>query len=200
MLIEAQIWTVLRTDKGNAVLVKPVGTDRAVPIFIGRAEAESILFGLVRVKMPRPLTHDLLLNFMEKSGTQVERVEITELKERTFYSRILIKQGLKRIVLDARPSDSLGLASRLRCPVFIAESIIEEVGVSVSLIDPEEMAFTDEMQFADDQEAEQEVVPISSLAEQQPDLRTRLQRELDFAVEQENYEEAARIRDRLNSL
>ncbi len=200
MLIEARIWTVLRTDKGNAVLVKPVGTDRAVPIFIGRAEAESILFGLVRVKMPRPLTHDLLLNFMEKSGTQVERVEITELKERTFYSRILIKQGLKRIVLDARPSDSLGLASRLRCPVFIAESIIEEVGVSVSLIDPEEMAFTDEMQFADDQEAEQEVVPISSLAEQQPDLRTRLQRELDFAVEQENYEEAARIRDRLNSL
>ncbi len=200
MLVEAQIWTVLRTDKGNAVLVKPVGTDRAVPIFIGRAEAESILFGLVRVKVPRPLTHDLLLSFMEKSGTQVERVEITELKERTFYSRILIKQGLKRIVLDARPSDSLGLASRLRCPVFIAESIVEEVGVSVSLIDPEEMAFTDEMQFSDETVDEDEGVPIIALETQQPDLRTRLQRELDQAVEQENYEEAARIRDRLNSL
>lgn len=200
MLVEAQIWTVLRTDKGNAVLVKPVGTDRAVPIFIGRAEAESILFGLVRVKVPRPLTHDLLLSFMEKSGSQVERVEITELKERTFYSRILIKQGLKRIVLDARPSDSLGLASRLRCPVFIAESIVEEVGVSVSLIDPEEMAFTDEMQFSDETVDEDEGVPIIALETQQPDLRTRLQRELDQAVEQENYEEAARIRDRLNSL
>lgn len=200
MLVEAQIWTVLRTDKGNAVLVKPVGTDRAVPIFIGRAEAESILFGLVRVKVPRPLTHDLLLSFMEKSGTQVERVEITELKERTFYSRILIKQGLKRIVLDARPSDSLGLASRLRCPVFIAESIVDEVGVSVTLIDPEEMAFTDEMQFSDETVDEDEGVPIIALEAQQPDLRTRLQRELDQAVEQENYEEAARIRDRLNSL
>ena len=182
MLVEAEIWTVARTEKGNAVLVKPVGGDRAVPIFIGQLEAQSILFGLAGVPVPRPMTHDLFISVMEKTGITIERVEITDLKDRTFYSRLILKQGMKRVVIDSRPSDSLGIASRMHCPVFIAESIVDEAGVAVSLISEDEVQLTEEE--ADSSENERE----------------RLERELNKAVETENYEEAARIRDRLNEL
>lgn len=185
MLVEAEIWTVARTDKGNAVLVKPVGSDRAVPIFIGQLEAQSILFGLAGVPVPRPMTHDLFISVMEKSNISVERVEITDLKDRTFYSRLLLKQGMKRIVVDSRPSDSLGIASRVHCPVFIAESIVDEAGVAVNLISEDEAQFGFEKETAEDSS---------------DDNRKALEQALEQAVEAENYEEAARIRDKLNDL
>lgn len=180
MLVEAEIWTVARTDKGNAVLVKPVGSDRAVPIFIGQLEAQSILFGLASVPVPRPMTHDLFISVMEKTNLSVDRVEITDLKDRTFYSRLVLKQGMKKIVVDSRPSDSLGIASRLKCPIFIAESIVDEAGVAVNLISE------DEVQLNVEDPVEQE--------------KERLEQELQKAVDEENYEEAARIRDRLKEL
>jgi uncharacterized protein len=185
MLVEAEIWTVARTDKGNAVLVKPVGSDRAVPIFIGQLEAQSILFGLAGVPVPRPMTHDLFISVMEKSNISVERVEITDLKDRTFYSRLLLKQGMKKIVVDSRPSDSLGIASRVHCPVFIAESIVDEAGVAVNLITEEEISLGGGESSADN--------PAD-------DSRQELEHALEKAVEAENYEEAARIRDRLKEL
>lgn len=189
MLVEAEIWTVARTDKGNAVLVKPVGSDRAVPIFIGQLEAQSILFGLASVPVPRPMTHDLFISVLEKSNMSIERVEITDLKDRTFYSRLIIKQGLKRIVIDSRPSDSLGIASRVHCPVYIAESIVDEAGVAVNLITDEDTQF----------ESVEHVAPDESTGDDSAE-RTRLEEELQRAVEEENYEEAARIRDRMKEL
>ena len=186
MLIEAEIWTVARTDKGNAVLVKPVGSDRAVPIFIGQLEAQSILFGLASVPVPRPMTHDLFISVLEKSNITVERVEITDLKDRTFYSRIILKQGLKRIVVDSRPSDSLGIASRVHCPVYIAESIVDEAGVAVNLISDEEVQLQSGEDGSDDAGPEIQ--------------RSQLEAALQRAVDEENYEEAARIRDELREL
>ncbi len=180
MLVEAEIWTVARTEKGNAVLVKPVGSDRAVPIFIGQAEAQSILFGLANVPVPRPMTHDLFLRVLEKANITVDRVEITDLKDRTFYSRLVMKQGMKKLVVDSRPSDSLGIATRVHCPVFIAESIVDEAGVAVNLINEIET------QLGDGDPLQEE--------------RHSLEAKLTEAVEQEDYEEAARIRDRLKEL
>ena len=187
MLVEAEIWTVARTDKGNAVLVKPVGSDRAVPIFIGQLEAQSILFGLASVPVPRPMTHDLFISILEKSNISVERVEITDLKDRTFYSRLVLKQGLKRIVVDSRPSDSLGIASRIHCPVYIAESIVDEAGVAINLISEDEVQLDPEAEIPGD---------TSGTDDQRSQLEERLQR----AVDEENYEEAARLRDRLKDL
>ncbi|MDA3949990.1 MAG: bifunctional nuclease family protein [Spirochaeta sp.] len=192
MLVEAEIWTVARTDKGNAVLVKPVGSDRAVPIFIGQLEAQSILFGLASVPVPRPMTHDLFISVLEKSNMSVERVEITDLKDRTFYSRLVIKQGLKRIVVDSRPSDSLGIASRVQCPVYIAESIVDEAGVAVNLITDEDAQLEPMDNPEDPDTAPEETAP--------PTERTRLEAALEKAVQDENYEEAARIRDRMQEL
>ncbi len=198
MLVEAEIWTVARTDKGNAVLVKPVGSDRAVPIFIGQLEAQSILFGLAGVPVPRPMTHDLFISVLEKSSMSVERVEITDLKDRTFYSRLVIKQGLKRIVVDSRPSDSLGIASRVHCPVFIAESIVDEAGVAVNLITEEEGS--DGTPGMEDMASTTENFGDQPVESQSVDERTRLEAALQRAVDEENYEEAARIRDRIQNL
>ena len=180
MLVEAEIWTVARTDKGNAVLVKPIGSERAVPIFIGQLEAQSILIGLGNVPMPRPLSHDLFTTMMEKLNATIDRVDITELKDGTFYARIVMKQGLKKIVIDSRPSDALGITARIHCPLYIAESIVEEAGIAINLITEEDP----KVDVPDPREIE----------------RTRLEQELEKAVEDEDYEEAARIRDKINEL
>jgi uncharacterized protein len=180
MLVEAEIWTVARTDKGNAVLVKPIGSERAVPIFIGQLEAQSILIGLGNVPMPRPLSHDLFITMMEKLNVTLDRVDITELRDGTFYARIVLKQGLKKIVLDSRPSDALGITARLHCPLYITESIVEEAGIAINLISDED--------------------PETSVPDPKEIEKTRLQDELQKAVDSEDYEEAARIRDMINEL
>lgn len=180
MLVEAEIWTVARTDKGNAVLVKPIGSERAVPIFIGQLEAQSILIGLGNVPMPRPLTHDLFITMMEKLNATIERVDITELRDGTFYARIVLKQGLKKIVIDSRPSDALGITARIHCPLYIAEAIVEEAGIAINLIT--------------------EAEPSAEMPDPAEIEKTRLEEELQRAVEEENYEEAARLRDKINQL
>lgn len=181
MLIEAEIWTVARTDKGNAVLVKPIGSERAVPIFIGQLEAQSILIGLGNVPMPRPLSHDLFIAVLEKLNVTLDRVDITELRDGTFYARIVLKQGLKKIVIDSRPSDALGITARVHCPLYIAESIVEEAGIAINLITDEE--------GGSDEVPDQEELELD-----------RLEDELKKAVDEENYEEAARLRDRIKEL
>lgn len=133
------------------------------------------------------MTHDLFISVLEKSNISVERVEITDLKDRTFYSRLILKQGLKRIVVDSRPSDSLGIASRLHCPVYIAESIVDEAGVAVNLISDDEVQLQTEGDVGGDQGPH-------------GDPRTELEERLQKAVDDENYEEAARLRDKLKEL
>ncbi len=181
MLVEAEIWTVARTDKGNAVLVKPLESERAVPIFIGQLEAQSILIGLGKVPMPRPLTHDLFLTVLEQLQVKIDRVEITELKDGTFYAKIQMRQDGKELSIDSRPSDALGLAARLHCQVFISDTVVEEAGIEINLITEEEPQLTVTETVQDSE-------------------RGRLEEELAKAIEEEDYEEAARIRDRLNQL
>ncbi len=180
MLVEAEIWTIARTDQGNAVLVRPTGSESAVPIFIGQLEAQSILIGLGNVPMPRPLTHDLFLSLLATLGIQLQRIEITSLKEGTFYAQIILKPATgDEMIVDARPSDSIGIAVRAKCPVFIDEAIVEEAGISVSSVNAggEEMG-------ANPYETE----------------KKRLEEELHRAVEDENYEDAAKLRDKLQKL
>lgn len=194
MLVEAEIWTVARTDKGNAVLVKPLGSERAVPIFIGQLEAQSILIGLGNVPMPRPLTHDLLISLMEKLNATIERIEITELKDGTFYSRILLKHGIKKLSIDSRPSDALGIAARLHCPVFIAEAVVEEAGIAVNMIQTEDDS-------GETSAGEDSVIAAAETAAAgDSGEKSRLLEQLQKAVDEENYEEAARLRDRINEL
>lgn len=189
-LVEAEIWTVAKTDQGNAVLVKPVDGDKAVPIFIGPLEAQNILLGLSEVDIPRPLTHDLLLSLLTTLGARLVRVDIHTLAEDTYYSNIVLEHAGRRYEIDARPSDSLALAVRADCPIYIDLDMVEESGVSLeqlreSTVDPE----------GEDGDDEPEAEPSAREA-QLTDLRERLNQ----AVTQENYEEAARLRDQIQKL
>ena len=93
MLVPAEVWTVAKAEQGSAVLIKPIGSEVAVPIFIGPLEAHAILIGLANHKMPRPLTHDLLIATLEQLGTKISRIEITALKEGTFYGRLVLSRA-----------------------------------------------------------------------------------------------------------
>src|SRR5512136_1346919 len=101
MLVPAEVWTVAKAEQGNAVLVRPMGLDVAVPIFIAPLEAQSILIGLGSVKMPRPLTHDLFISVLENLQCAINRVEITSLKEGTYYAKLILNSSGDEIAVDA---------------------------------------------------------------------------------------------------
>ena len=135
MLVPAEVWTVAKAEQGNAVLVRPLGLDVAVPIFIAPLEAQSILIGLGSVKMPRPLTHDLFISVLENLESSVNRVEITSLKEGTYFAKLILESGGAEIAVDARPSDCLALAVRVKCPIYIDEAVVDEAGISVKMVE-----------------------------------------------------------------
>lgn len=189
-MLPAEIWTVAKTDQGNAVLVKPVDGDKAVPIFIGPLEAQNILLGLGEVEIPRPLTHDLLLHLLITLEARLVRVDIHTLSEGTFYSNLVLEHQSRRFEIDARPSDSLALAVRADCPIFIDEDLVEEAGVSLEQL---KQATID----AEAEEGDDEPEAEPSMAEVQ---RIDLQARLEKAVADENYEEAARLRDEIEKL
>jgi len=189
--VEAEIWTVAQTDQGNVVLVRPKGSDLAVPIFIGQLETQSILIGMGGVEVPRPLTHDLFINLLSSLRAELARIEIHDLREGTFYGRLILHpEGQEEIVVDARPSDAIGIAVRSLCPVFIAESVVEEAGISVNLVTG--MHVDADMPVFPNLAALGGIVPASNEGELE-----RLRAELEKAVAEEDYERAAKLRDRI---
>ena len=132
MLVPAEVWTVAKAEQGSAVLIKPIGSEVAVPIFIGSLEAQAILIGLANHKMPRPLTHDLLLSTLRELDAKISRIEITELKEGTFYARLILNRNGNDLIMDSRPSDCVALAVRAKCPIFIDEGVVDEAGIPIS--------------------------------------------------------------------
>jgi bifunctional DNase/RNase len=180
MLVPAEVWTIAKTEQGHAVLVKPKGSEIAVPIFIGQAEAQSILIGLGGVEVQRPLTHDLLISSLKHVNVTVKRVEITDLSEGIFYGRLVVINGGNEVIIDARPSDCIAVAVRVKCSIFIDESVVDEAGIPMSFI------ANGNKETLSDAPLESELV--------------KLKRELDVAVEEENYEKAAILRDKINEL
>ncbi|OHD76448.1 MAG: hypothetical protein A2V99_13075 [Spirochaetes bacterium RBG_16_67_19] len=179
MLVPAEVWTVAKAEQGSAVLIKPIGSEVAVPIFIGPLEAHAILIGLANHKMPRPLTHDLLISTLEQLGTKISRIEITALKEGTFYGRLVLSRaGGEDIVMDSRPSDCVALAVRAKCPIFIDEAVVDEAGIPITAADAEKSTKSSEVH--------------AQIA--------FLQKQLEKAVEEENYEDAAQLRDQIKKL
>ncbi len=206
MLVPAEVWTVAKAEQGNAVLVRPLGLDVAVPIFIAPLEAQSILIGLGNVKMPRPLTHDLFITALENLEASVNRVEITSLKEGTYYAKLVLESSGSEVAIDARPSDCLALAVRVKCPIYIDEAVVDEAGISVKMVEEknkegrelagaEEIAETDLPSVEEDQPQVPEISPLAHDTEM-----ASLKKRLETAIEEENYEEAARLRDRIREL
>lgn len=182
MLQPADVWTMARAPEGTAVLIRPAGADVAVPIFVDHCIAQSIYVALRGEPQSRPLTHDLFLQTLAALEISVARIEITEIKNvggnGTFFSRLVLLHNQQQLEIDSRTSDAIAIALRAKCPIFIDEDVVEQAAIPVSTVESGDESNGD----GEDEDS-------------QGDLVGRLKDELRAAVREENYEEAARIRD-----
>ncbi|HIF63707.1 MAG TPA: bifunctional nuclease family protein [Deltaproteobacteria bacterium] len=118
--------------KTPIVILRDEGGALNLPIWIGQLEATSMATELEGVKMTRPMTHDLLCVAIEKLGASVERIEVTEIRDGTFFAVIKLKAAGQQLTLDARPSDAISLALRTGTPIYVADGVIEATEASRS--------------------------------------------------------------------
>lgn len=109
------------------VILREKGGKRLLPIWIGQPEAESIMMEIKGVRPPRPLTHDLCKRLITGLGGSLRRVQITQVKENTYFAELHILRGQETIQVDARPSDSIAIALRLETPIFAQESLLTDI-------------------------------------------------------------------------
>ena len=114
------------------VMLKDVGSDSVIPIWVGILEANAIAIEIEKVAAPRPMTHDLTRNLIHHLNGRLERVVITEIKDETFHAVLCLRQGDEPVMIDARPSDAIALALRADCPIFVAEQVMQSARLNTS--------------------------------------------------------------------
>ena len=160
------------SSRSYAVLLKGVNKDFTVPIFVGSFEAQSISLALDEISSSRPLTHDLICNIINEMNFTLVSVNITKVIDGIFYSQIIINKNNKNIIIDARPSDSISIALRCKSNILINQDIINE---SISSF--------------------KTIVNNNQLKKES---KLELKQKLRIALEKEEYEEAAKLRDKIN--
>lgn len=176
------------TGGAYAILLREVGASRRLPIIIGAFEAQAIALEIEGIKPPRPLTHDLLKQLIDNLGATILEVIIDELRENTFYAKIVLEVSGLTNEVDARPSDAIALAVRARSPIYVAEAVME----AAAFIPSEENEGEEK-----ESEPKQEKEEIPKTKEAQ---LAALQDKLRKAIETEEYERAAKIRDDIQKL
>jgi bifunctional DNase/RNase len=111
--------------KTPIVILKDMDNKLNLPIWIGLLEATAMATELEGIKMARPMTHDLLKSVLAEMGGSVESIEITDLKENTYYALIYLKVGGRELAIDSRPSDAIALALRTKSPIYVAKTVLE---------------------------------------------------------------------------
>lgn len=111
--------------KTPIVILKDSENKLNLPIWIGLLEATAMATELEGIKMARPMTHDLLKNLLAQVGGTVDSVQITELKENTYYALIYLQVGDRELIIDSRPSDAIALALRTKSPIYVAKAVLE---------------------------------------------------------------------------
>jgi uncharacterized protein len=167
--------------------------NRRLPIIIGMFEAQSIAIQIEKINPNRPLTHDLFKSFAEQVSVNITEILISDLKEGVFYSKIMCTDGDKDFELDARPSDAIAIGLRFGVPIYTVESVLSEAGIILSDLEEEE----DE---SDEMAVKSSSTPAAPSAKE-PLNQTSvddLNKMLNEALEKEDYERAAKIRDELN--
>jgi uncharacterized protein len=118
---------IRETNDTHVVELREAGGERIFPIVIGLNEAAAIERRLMGQAPPRPQTHELLASVIEALGARVERVVISDLKNQTFFARLLLRQGDRMLDIDSRPSDAIALGVATDVPIFVEEHVLEEV-------------------------------------------------------------------------
>jgi bifunctional DNase/RNase len=107
------------------VILKDVGGQSVLPIWVGIYEANAIALEIEKVTTPRPMTHDLLKNLLLGLETHVQKVVVSELRDDTFYALIWLERNGEMMSVDSRPSDALALALRVDCPIFVEDEVLK---------------------------------------------------------------------------
>ena len=173
--------------------------NRRLPIIIGMFEAQSIAIQIEKISPTRPLTHDLFKAFAEHVHVAIIEVVISDLKEGVFYSRIVCSYGATTFEIDARPSDAIAIGLRFDVPIFTVESVLSEAGIILSDLDEGTEETDEEDDDEDEADGEAEAPKPSRPIEPSGQVPVEeLSKMLSQALEKEDYEKAAKIRDELN--
>lgn len=167
-----------------ALILTEKSGGRRLPIIIGTFEAQAIALELESIKPPRPMTHDLLKNVIMSFDTSIDYIFINELSEGTFFAKLVFSKGEEKVEIDARPSDAIAVAIRFGASIYVHNSVLDEAGIE-----------SEEQKGA---EASSE----ANISKEGNDLSEieKMEKELKTAIETENYEKAAKIRDKINRL
>ena len=165
-----------------ALILREVNGNRRLPIIIGASEAQSIALEMEGIKPPRPLTHDLMKNIITSFGADLTDIIIDDLRDGTFYAKLNIDNQM----IDSRPSDAIALAVRYGVQIYVASGVMDEAA------------------FVPDDEEEEQNPPTPQQKPKQTTAKvTRLEQltlQLKEAIEKENYEKAATLRDEIRKL
>jgi bifunctional DNase/RNase len=166
--------------------------NRRLPIIIGMFEAQAIAIEIEKIIPNRPMTHDLFKSFANNFHFTIEEIIISDLKEGVFFAKIVCSDGLKKSEIDARPSDAIAIGLRFDSPIYTYEAILAEAGI----------VLTDEAEEEKAEAEKPEPQRVRKESSKKEDLKNysveRLNELLKDAIEKEDYERAAKIRDELS--
>lgn len=179
-----------------ALVLGEADGNRRLPIIIGMFEAQAIAIEIEKIIPNRPMTHDLFKSFANSFHFHVEEIVISDLKEGVFFAKIVCSDGLKKSEVDARPSDAIAVGLRFDAPIFTYENILAEAGI----------VLTDEEEESEEEKTEAKAEKKVKVKKESPkkgdDYKSysvdKLNDLLKDAIDKEDYERAAKIRDELS--
>ncbi len=186
-LVEVKRISYYPPSKGYAVLLQEKGSTRSLPIIVGSSEAQAIALYLEGVDMPRPMTHDLLINVLETLDSEINRISIARMDNGVFFSEIEVTNvQVGEMVIDSRPSDAIAIALRTLTPIYISDEVMDSAGID---------NFSTESEVAEPITSEEFTKEKSGET-----VLENLNEALEKAITEEEYEMAAKLRDRIKQL
>ncbi|MBN1561886.1 bifunctional nuclease family protein [candidate division KSB1 bacterium] len=164
------------------VILKEEKENRWLPIVVGSSEAQAIALQLENISPPRPLTHDLIRNLLETLDAKVERIVVNDLRDNTYFAVLGLNMDGEFRDIDARPSDAIALALRTEAPIYVEGRVMQQAGISADHTP----------------RSRRDIEPIDFSAPE--DILEQLNVDLLKAVQEERYEEAAKIRDEITKI
>ena len=192
--LKVQGLTNSRMHSGAYALILSEDGPRRIPVIVGVSEAQSIAIALEELKPPRPLTHDLFVGFARACKIQLQEVFINKFEDGVFYSEMFFSDGFRDIRIDSRTSDAVAIALRMKCDIYILESIIQKCGIvpeEIESVESDETAMFKDLNPEEIKDKETLKVWLSLLPDSEIDER------MGKAIEEEKYEYAKMYKEEL---
>ena len=141
-MIEMKVMGIALDVRTNSpiVVLHDMDNRKALPIWIGSAEASAIIRCIEGLVVARPMTHDLVANIIKQTGYKVEKIEINNVEKETYYATIFITNGSETLEIDSRPSDAIAVAMRADAPIYVTANVLMSGSVSTDTAKDEEEA------------------------------------------------------------